>query len=233
MNNLHEFNQHVLDCYPQEACGLVIDKTFIPMPNISTEPIEHFMMEEGTYLTYEDHIDCILHSHTFIPTTGDARTPSLADMKLAKSTTLPQGIIHTDGEIVSDILYFNTKNPPRLDKRPYISGVFDCFTIVRDFYIQEFDYFIDILPRPANWEEWDSTYMLSNLDNQGLTKLANGASLKLGDVIVFRIGANVPNHVGVYLGNDTFIHHLNRRLSKTDTLAKWDRQRYANYRLIR
>jgi len=232
MLNLQEFHSHVLACYPQEACGLVIEDSFLPLPNVSTEPIDNFMMEEGTYLTYEDHIDCIIHSHTFIPTTFDARTPSLVDMELAKATALPQGIVHTDGEYISDLLYFNTTTPPALEKRPYICGVYDCFTIVRDFYIQEYNYFIDILPRPPNWEAWDNSYMLSNLDSQGLTKLPVGTPLERGDVLVFRIGSNVPNHVGVYLGQDTFIHHLNKRLSNIDTLPKWDRQRYANYRLV-
>ena len=232
MNNLEEFKQHVQECYPQEACGLVIDSIFLPMANVAEEPVDSFRMEQGTFLAYENRIDCIVHSHTYISPDKDPRTPSLADLSLAKTTTLPMGIIHTDGNIVSDVLYFNTRVPEPLLDRPYIAGVYDCYTIVRDFLILEYQYFLDILPRPHNWEEWDKMYMLNNLDNQGLKKIPSGVELVRGDVLVLRIGSTLPNHVGIYTGNGKFIHHLNRRVSMEDTLEKWDRQIYSSYRLI-
>ena len=232
MNNLEEFKEHILTCYPQEGCGLVVEDTFIPLANIAENPVDSFLMESGTYITYEHRIQCILHSHTFIATDFDPRTPSHEDLKLAKATALPMGIVHTDGKVITDIIYFNTKEPADLLDRPYIPGAYDCYTLARDYLIKERGFFLDVLPRPMDWQKWDDSYMLANLDNQGLVKVPVGQELKEGDVVVFRISSTVPNHVGIYIGNDKMYHHLNRRLSLEDSFSKWYRQVYATYRLL-
>jgi cell wall-associated NlpC family hydrolase len=33
------------------------------------------------------------------------------------------------------------------------------------------------------------------------------------DVLIFTVDSGVPNHCGVYIGNDTFFHHARNRLS--------------------
>jgi cell wall-associated NlpC family hydrolase len=36
--------------------------------------------------------------------------------------------------------------------------------------------------------------------------------------LIFTMGANVPNHCGVYTGNDIFFHHAVNRLSCRENL---------------
>ena len=38
------------------------------------------------------------------------------------------------------------------------------------------------------------------------------------DVLIFKVKADVPDHCGVYLGNDIFFHHAENRLSCRENL---------------
>jgi proteasome lid subunit RPN8/RPN11 len=232
IDNLEEFKNHVLECYPAEAVGFVIEGSFVPLANIASSPFESFLVEAGTFITYEGTIDCILHSHTHSEACkDDPRTPSEPDMSLAKSTGLPQGICHTDGENVSDILYFNLKEPDPLLGRRYISGVYDCHSIVRDYYIMHYNYVMDIMPRDCNWVEDNPTYLVDNLELQGLVKVAK-QELRVGDVLIFAYGTRYASHLGVYIGEGKYIHHLKNIPSCEDRLDKYPRQHLATYRLI-
>ena len=44
---------------------------------------------------------------------------------------------------------------------------------------------------------------------------------KRGDIIYFQIQSDIPNHCGVYLGEDKFIHARRKHLSCTDFLPRW------------
>ena len=53
-----------------------------------------------------------------------------------------------------------------------------------------------------------------------------------GDIIIFKIYNNIPNHCGVYLEEDIFIHHAENRLSCRESLYPfWIKNilRYARY----
>ena len=230
MKNIQEFQDHVISEYPREAVGLVIEDTFIPLPNISSNPFDSFLVEKGTYLTYEGTIEAVIHSHTCVGTVHeDPRTPSKADMMLAQGTGVPQGIAHCEGRNVSDILYFNTKAPAELLGRYYISGVYDCHTIVRDYFIIEHNFSMNLMPRGSDWVEADPLFLVNNLESQGFERVIKGQE-QVGDVLVFAYGTRYYSHLGIYLGNDTFIHHLQKRPSCEDRLSAYSRQHGATYR---
>jgi len=39
---------------------------------------------------------------------------------------------------------------------------------------------------------------------------------QVGDVILISVGANVPNHAAIYVGDQMVLHHAPKRLSKRD-----------------
>jgi cell wall-associated NlpC family hydrolase len=39
------------------------------------------------------------------------------------------------------------------------------------------------------------------------------------DVLLFQVEADVPNHCGIYLGNNVFFHHAEHRLSCREPLS--------------
>lgn len=217
--------------YPQEACFTVKDNIATQQENVHQLPTENFSMKQQVCENI-DSIDAIIHSHTFQHTTSiiDPRAPSYADMQLAEKTNLPQGILHCDGKEVTDILWFNDTIVPLLLSRRYIPNVFDCYTLVADYYRSKLDHKLKILPRTVNWSTETPMLMAENLDNQGLTEVSR-TNPQEHDVLVFKIASRFPNHIGVYLGDDKFIHQLYRQPSYTDELRKWARQLYKVYRL--
>ena len=54
---------------------------------------------------------------------------------------------------------------------------------------------------------------------------------KENDLLIFQISENVPDHCGVYLGNDIFFHHAENRLSCREHLYPlWGKKIVGIYR---
>ena len=49
-------------------------------------------------------------------------------------------------------------------------------------------------------------------------------NMQPNDVLIFTIRENVPNHCGVYLGDDIFYHHAENRLSCRENLYPFWKQ---------
>ena len=71
-----DMNNHALRDYPREAVGIILkDFTYVPCKNISTTPKNDFILDPIVFITYEDNIWGIFHSHPGdekpIPSQGD------------------------------------------------------------------------------------------------------------------------------------------------------------------
>lgn len=228
ITNIDELRTHMLDCYPAEGCGVVINDVFIPLPNIASNPFDSFLIEADTYLLYEKDIQVIIHSHTYQADGSDPRTPSKADITLAENTRKPQGIIHVSEDDFSDILFFNLDKPLPLLGREYIAGAYDCHTLIVDYFKLK-GYKMSLMPRSSTWVEDEPTLLIENLDNQGFERVAKGTE-QPDDVLIFAYGTPYPSHLGVYIAKDTFIHHLRKRPSCEDRLSKYYKQHIYTYR---
>jgi cell wall-associated NlpC family hydrolase len=140
------------------------------------------------------------------------------------------------------VIYFGDElgPPPPLIGRPFIHGVYDCYSLIRDFYrtnaysaISDYHGVSSILlpeqPRDFGW--WDSrngdgtvtvpkTLYTDNFKAAGFRQITL-EEMRPGDVFLAQVMAPVTNHGGVYLGRGEIIHHLRGRLSKTDVAGRW------------
>lgn len=227
-----ELQAHVLECYPQEACGVLIQKKYIPLENKHANPVQGFKFPQkvSQFLATSSTPYRILHSHTMEIYTGDPRTPSEEDMKGQIASTVDWGITHTDGETVSDILWFGAPRSLSLVKRPYIENVNDCFTLVRDYYFQNYGIDLGSFPRPKDWEAWNPNYIEKMyLDIPCLQEIETG-NYQIGDILGLKLGSSYLNHLGVCNTKETFIHHLRDRISSEDKILKWKKQIYRVFR---
>jgi len=226
MINQQEFEDYVISCYPQEACGVLQNNTFIALDNEHPAPQDNFLFDESVTLNLLQSKEPykVIHSHTMEETKKDPRIPSYNDMKGQIACGVEWGIVHCDGENVSPILWFGLPKEDELIGRKYIPNVYDCFTLARDAIWQFFNKDIGDIARPENWEKENSYLLEQNYKGYNFKDICECSGLKKGDILLFNIGSQQPNHIGVFIEGDNFIHHLENRLSCVDSINKWRKQ---------
>lgn len=113
--------------------------------------------------------------------------------------------------------------------RPYILGLDDCYGLLVDYYREQFDLRLTNFARPEDmWVELIGKHLE---DDGWVKKNINWRQLQPGDAMTFMVASHEVNHVGVYLGNGIFMHHLYNRLSSEDSLyPKWSERLEGVYR---
>ncbi len=108
--------------------------------------------------------------------------------------------------------------------RPFLHGIFDCYSMVRDFYLREWELWL-----PANiqrtygwWDQGDNLYV-DGAPQYGFEPVND---LKRHDLIVMKFGP-VPNHGAIYLGDNKVLHHIGGRFSCIEELGRKYKQSIA------
>jgi proteasome lid subunit RPN8/RPN11 len=221
-NHIYEdVKKHALECYPGEMCGLVINNQFIPKNNISPTPRESFMIARHEY-PLDGSLQAVVHSHTKLIV-----EPSEEDMKYQITNAVPWGIIGTNGEVATPIVWFgNGVEIPPLIGRNYRSGPSgsdnggDCYAIIKDYYYMERGIKLPEYPRSANWQEESGDLYTNNFEKAGFVRISK-TELQPGDVVLMQIRSKFPNHGGVYLGNGLLLHHLHNKLSRRELINRY------------
>lgn len=101
--------------------------------------------------------------------------------------------------------------------RPFLHGILDCYSLVRDFYLREWELWL-----PANiqrtygwWEQGDNLYV-DGAPEYGFEPVSD---LKRHDLVVMKFGP-VPNHGAIYLGDNKVLHHVGGRFSCIEELSR-------------
>jgi proteasome lid subunit RPN8/RPN11 len=198
-----------------ECGGLILsDGTVLPLPNIASEkdldPGLNFAIDPLVYRNLESNTLAIYHSHI----NGNPNfTPD--DVVLCQSTGKPL--------ILYDVASNNFKiidpsGSTPLIGRDFCYGIYDCLSLVSDYYLQhlgvklpEYDRAIFIDGNTAIWDSPDWNTIGENVARWGFSETNKPEP---NDVIGFSIGINTHvNHLGVYIGQDRFIHQLIGRKS--------------------
>ncbi len=225
-NHLTEIFNHFDAEYPREGCGaigVVKGKSkWFPCKNIS-EDDNDFIMDSSDYIraSLKSDIVAIVHSH---PDTSEE--PSEADVKMSNSLNLDSYIFSwPEGKMYH--LKPNRKEVPLLG-REYEFGVLDCWQLVIDYYETiGISLKRSIVAYEDNWWEKGLNYFDDLFHHYGFEEVTDG-SIQKHDGLMFNIRSSVPNHCGVYLGNDKFLHHAENRLSCREILTSslWGKNKY-------
>ncbi|MGI2095449.1 C40 family peptidase [Shewanella glacialipiscicola] len=224
---LHAFTQHAAHCYPNECCGLIIKfgakSKYMPCDNKATNKADEFVIDSQQYAAIEDQgqIIGICHSHP------DASSkPSQRDVAMCEASGVPWHIISwPDGDLRTVV---PAGEHPALIGRPFVHGVWDCYSCVRDWYREILQITLLDFDRQDGWWEGEQELYLDNFGKAGFAK-THDQSLQIGDVILMQIQSQRVNHAAVYVGEGKIIHHLYGRLSRHDIYGGyWQR----NTRLV-
>ncbi|PCK05045.1 MAG: hypothetical protein COA42_18655 [Alteromonadaceae bacterium] len=204
---LSQAMQHASDVYPEESCGIVVDKQYIKAKNIATQPEDRFEISRNFLETYKSKIEAVIHSHPDGP-----YYPSQADMQGQISSQVPWGIIHVDKGLARKPFFWGDSLPiAPLKGRPFQHGISDCYSLIRDYYRINKNVVLDDFPR--DWEWWsDKNFDLYNTNFRGQGfEIIDPSDVQEGDAFLAQIRSKVINHAGVYVGKGLILHQLGNR----------------------
>ena len=224
---------HAKDQDPKESCGLLLNikgkEKYYPCNNLSMTQHQCFIIDPIDYVKADNlgEIIAIVHSHPITPP-----TPSQADRISCEHSNLPWYIVNPKTEQWADLKPEGYK--PELCGRPWVWGITDCWSLVRDWYKEEKNIELIDYERSMTPEEFLKNPLFEKYaKNTGFRELANDEALKKGDVLLMSILHPTLNHVAVFLG-DMVLHHLADRLSCKEPYSEWllkctgKRYRYAS-----
>lgn len=210
--------QHALLEYPNECCGVIVDGEYISCHNIHEDPREHFKLSPMDYIDAEKRgrIEAIIHSHIGCP------YASKHDMTEQMKMGTPWGIVNmSHGGGIDNIYYWGDSLPIQdFIGRPFIHGIYDCTSLVRDWHIVNSEFHTDIVPRDFEWWKGEENVLVDSMYRFELEQISK-EELRPGDIFCLKINSEKINHSGIYLGNNLILHHLWNRLSRREPLAQW------------
>ena len=213
--------KHAIEEMPNESCGLLAVKkgkeTYFPCKNLAVDPTDQFILDPDDYANVEDQaeITAIIHSH---PVTSPK--PSEADKVACEKSGLKWWIVQPDLKVWESLEPCGYKAP--LIGRKWVWGVNDCWSLCRDWYKEELGIELIDWIRPNDPEDFIKNPMFADcFAKTGFRELSEEEDLEVGDLLLMSISSSGLNHIGVYLGEQTVLHHLQNRLSSRDLLDEW------------
>jgi cell wall-associated NlpC family hydrolase len=237
------YRADVLAKYPEESCGLVIGGNYYSCTNVHEEPKGAFRIARTEQIALElQHgaIQAIMHSHPydiskssdFIKGQYNPAWASIADQRAFMDGDVEWGIVSTDGEGVSDIIWL-THEPKSLEHRQFEWFTSDCFALVRDWYHQNTEIRLPNFTR--EWEFWKKGI---NTIEDGWKTIPFARKLptekaQVGDMPVFALGnKEVINHVGVIVADNQLLHIFPNKGYFAHT-TRWDVWRHKARYVVR
>lgn len=154
----------------------------------------------------------IYHSH---PNGSAAFSPE--DLEAAEEYCLPIYVYSLKEDQFQE--YIPKSYEIELEGLPFIWGLFDCYSIVRNYLRQKFNFYMEDYNRDNNFSNIDNNIVLENLANKKHQNISL-EKIEPGDVIIFKSHKIFPHHFGVFMGNSKILHHPQNRLSCVESLTE-------------
>lgn len=220
----NSIKEHARNEYPKESVGYVYRGQYFPCKNIHETPEKAYRLTLADFISIDkNRVEAVVHSHPDGPA-----EPSKEDMQFQIHTNRTCGIVVVNRDrngvtIAEDPIYWGDDVPiAPYCGRNFIHGIYDCYTLIYDFYRKELGIKLPTCARNSCWWDLGEDLYMENYEKAGFY-VVSPREAKRGDVFLAQIQSDKINHGGVYLGNGSGLHHLMHRLSKEDTLNGWQR----------
>ncbi len=195
----------------QEACGFVLpDGSVVAVKNSSPNPAEQFRIEANIVAQHADAVGC-WHSHLVLDGFS-----VLDQIGIAADGAMPWAVytLATDRFCECDPL----AQAPYVG-RPYVWGVWDCYSLVADWLAREQQIVLPEWER-GQWGEWN-TPGFRPFDEEWPKFCKRVSDPMPGDILLFNVGdhAGHTDHVGVMVGTRDFLHHPANKQSRQSRLG--------------
>lgn len=207
---------------PQEACGVLVWRgglfaDYVPCRNVAEAPAKGFIIHHEDWIMAEDsgRIVGVVHSHPHGTTdlsVSNGDPDRIDDTRFLAQSRVPWWIL------VPGTGEWRRHLPPTWSVlgRPFVWGVNDCLSLVRDYYggIE------DRVRGDKFWQLEDAfTNGIAGSPFEVVTDGPHVDDLLLMSILPGPGFDGVPNHCAVYLGGGMIAHHLPKRASRKEALG--------------
>lgn len=197
--------------WPKEACGVVIQEgegfAYLEQENQHPDPAFAFRLP----LEAPEHV-AVVHSHI------DNPHASRADMEAQERGGVPWGIVPLDkqGNAGQPFWWGDSLPIAPLVGRPFVYGVYDCWTLIRDWH-RMWGRTLPVFPR--DYPDGAEMYQLWPQYADEIT----WDDLQPGDWFAISVASSNDriNHAGLYVGDGLMLHHMIGRLSRREPVGRW------------
>lgn len=202
-----------------EACGFIVSRngreTVLEVPNAHPDPVRNFSIAPRSYLEAKKQGELLAcwHSHP------EGGLPSDIDIAACSRTGLVWYVYLVPEDRVETV---RPSGVLPLKGRPFIWGVYDCWTLVYDYYRETLSITLpDWEPYEVDFWKSGRNYYVERYASFGFVPVED---LRPHDVVLMQLGTEVPVHAGVYQENGTVLHHVPGRLSTADVYGTYLRR---------
>lgn len=101
------------------------------------------------------------------------------------------------------------------ENRIYIYGLLDCYTLIRDYFRDNYDVWIPAnIDRSFGWWHNGRNLYVDLYEKYGFRETFD--PIKKDDVLLFKFDNGMPSHSAIYVGNGKMLHHMIGRMSCID-----------------
>ena len=197
---------------PKESCGLLAiikgKETYWPCENLSESPDEFFVIDPDNWADCEDKGELIgiIHSHPY----GSA-LPSEADKASCEHLGLPFYIYSVEQKNWVD--FKPSGYTSGLYGRTWIWGKHDCWSLITDYFLNKKQINLKFWERPKSIKTFcENPYFEKVLTGSGFKEISKDNIIN-DDVLLMQGPDEKLNHVALYIGDQTILHHNIRQLS--------------------
>ena len=203
---------HAIKQAPKESCGLLAiikgKETYWPCENLSESPDEFFVIDPDNWADCEDEGELIgiIHSHAY----GSA-LPSEADKASCEYLGLPFYIYSVEQKNWID--FQPSGYTSGLYGRTWIWGKHDCWSLITDYFLNKKQINLKFWERPKSIKTFcENPYFEKVLTGSGFKEVSKDNIIN-DDVLLMQGSDKKLNHVALYIGDQTILHHNIRQLS--------------------
>lgn len=197
-----------------ETCGFVLDNgQVVQCLNRAADPANTFEISHVDFALYDPQgIRGVWHSHLKLDGFSEF------DQQVIASDPMPWAVYCLAADSFTEC---NPHAVAPLIGRPYVFGVYDCYSVVSD-KLMEMGVELPEWPRKF-FGEWN-TPEFTPFDEQALVV---GRPVKdkyqAGDILLFNLGdySGHTDHIGVLINERMFLHHPSSRVSRVDRFGSW------------
>tara|TARA_B100001093_G_scaffold492460_1_gene533617 strand:+ start:550 stop:1257 length:708 start_codon:yes stop_codon:yes gene_type:complete len=223
--------KHAKKNAPHEVCGLLAvykgKEKYFPCKNLAEILGEQFIIDPDDWVKTEDsgEIIAVFHSHPQVPP-----LPSQADLASCEYLDLPFYIVTPETE---QWHYFEPSGYKKgLIGRQWVWDIQDCWSLITDWYKETKNISIRHWRRPASPQEFTKDpYFEKVLLGSGFIELNDEDDTQKEDVLLMdTTDTGKLDHVALYIGDQTILHHCVKRLSCREIYdqkyIEWTKKRY-------